>query len=414
MDEIKIYNSREAAYLDLLVTSVKKGDILMRHYYTDLTKENQDVLIAYALEDSNGYPESLDNIKLISGNSKQPIHKILYEIPDVTDMVHGEFYLYVKVLEGYECYLIFLENNVRRIAPFTTELKRLYNLEDGKEYFVNFTTFKRLDDFITESETKTIKETIEKTFIEKLDTEIEKLTEKQKEDIETLRNEQGEGLEEIRQLVYGLRDNEIALLMKEVFPITLSFTLGQTIAEIGSTVKRLEFKNIVVKRKSNGVESSIIDDCDFTVSDGSNTYELKKDTVYYIEGEITETTTFTLTAHYKLISGFSSSKSASISFVYKSYYGVYSFTEPENIHNKLSSELRTKSTLTKSFNLNLTTTIYYIYPKSYGKLTAISDGTLPYLTDYDCEEYTIDGVDYYKYKKKTPVDITGLKQIYTF
>lgn len=88
----------------------------------------------------------------------------------------------------------------------------------------------------------------------------------------------------------------------------------------------------------------------------------------------------------------------------------------DSLKNTGNSGLRTKGTFTYSnISLNLSQTVVYAYPASYGNLSSIKDANgFEYITDYNKYTVNLDGVDYYLYAKITPTVITGFKQIYSF
>ena len=95
-----------------------------------------------------------------------------------------------------------------------------------------------------------------------------------------------------------------------------------------------------------------------------------------------------------------------------SYYGVTSNSSISNPAG-LSSTLRTAKGSTLTFNLT-NQRIVYMYPSSFGNLTAIKDANnFDYINSYTFTTMQYNGVNYNVYILTDPVTITGFKQIYS-
>lgn len=95
-----------------------------------------------------------------------------------------------------------------------------------------------------------------------------------------------------------------------------------------------------------------------------------------------------------------------------SYYGATSNSTISNPAG-LSSTLRTAKGSTLTFNLT-NQRIVYMYPSSFGNLTAIKDANnFDYINSYTFTTMQYNGVNYNVYILTDPVTITGFKQIYS-
>ena len=196
----------------------------------------------------------------------------------------------------------------------------------------------------------------------------------------------------------------------------MNFTISPTIAEKGKTVDATINYSIIRKN------SNITDDCRLELKQSESIIDIPSDNI--IRGVSETGNRFNLFAEYK--PGFNISKEAYITFVNRSYWGVISREELQpvidnpnlfrTIINDLQNDLRTKGTFTYSgINLDLSDTVIYAYPSSYGSLSSIKDANgFEYLQDYNIISTQLEGVNYNLYIKITPTVIVGFKQIYSF
>ena len=95
-DKQLTYNSRESAYLSLLTSEVRTGHLYLKRYLNEEGK--LDILMAYGVQDcTTGYPDSIDSLKIISGNSPFPVYNIVFHNPDVSELARGQVFLYVNM-----------------------------------------------------------------------------------------------------------------------------------------------------------------------------------------------------------------------------------------------------------------------------------------------------------------------------
>lgn len=371
-----IYSSRESAYLSLLVSKIETGHLYLKRYTNQEGK--LDILMAYGVRDcTTGYPDSIDSVKIISGDSPFPVYNVVYYNPDVSELARGQVFLWVDMRDDskMDCdvWLVTIEKNEedvyeKNIVEFGDITRKVYSLTQGEFYFVSSHSFRAEENFYTREE-------IQGTIVKAINEDI------------------------MPSLVE---------LQRTVFPINVSFTLGTQIAEIGTTV------DIPITYAVTRKDLDVKDDCTITVLDqDGNNISIYGD---LIRG-VSKDTTYTLNAEYEL--GYSGSKSQKISFVHKSYWGVASNTEtitPNLVSSLRNSALRQKGTLSyTNISLDLEKTVIYAYPKSYGSLKSIKDANgFEYLYDYNKTQLTINGVDYFVYSKITPTIINNFIQTFSF
>lgn len=371
-----IYSSRESAYLSLLVSKIETGHLYLKRYTNQEGK--LDILMAYGVKDcTTGYPDSIDSVKIISGDSPFPVYNVVYYNPDVSELARGQVFLWVDMKDDskMDCdvWLVTIEKNEedvyeKNIVEFGDITRKVYSLTQGEFYFVSSHSFRAEENFYTREE-------IQGTIVKAINEDI------------------------MPSLVE---------LQRTVFPINVSFTLGTQIAEIGTTV------DIPITYAVTRKDLDVKDDCTITVLDqDGNNISIYGD---LIRG-VSKDTTYTLNAEYE--PGYSGSKSQKISFVHKSYWGVASNTEtitPNLVSSLRNSALRQKGTLSyTNISLDLGKTVIYAYPKSYGSLKSIKDANgFEYLYDYNKIQLTINGVDYFVYSKITPTIINNFIQTFSF
>ena len=108
------------------------------------------------------------------------------------------------------------------------------------------------------------------------------------------------------------------------------------------------------------------------------------------------------------------SATKSVTFTNKSYFGFLADGVTDAVVKALQNN-NLKTTKALSYN-GITATnskIVYAYPKSFGALSSILDGSgFEYISSYTRTEVTIDGVDYYVYTLTDPVTVDGFLQTY--
>ena len=380
-----IYNSRESAYLSLLTSEVKTGHLYLKRYENEEGK--LDILMAYGVQDcTTGYPDSIDSLKIISGNSPFPVYNVVFYNPDVSELARGQVYLYVEMRDettmDCDVKLLTIEKDSDQIyrknfVDFGETKRYVYSLTQGAFYYVSNHSIRSAENYYTREE-------INGTLTTILDGEVRPtLTE----------------------------------LLRTVFPLTLNFDSNIKIAEKNTTVD-IEIDYSVFRKGAD-----ITGDCELTLKQYPS-----GEFITIPENKIIETISesnniLELKAEYE--PGFYATKRVEIPFVYRSYFGVISASSLDitrikpllrSLKDSGNSELRLKKTFEYSnISLDLSQTVIYAYPASYGELHSIKDTNgFEYITDYSKYSVDLDGVNYYLYSKITPTVITDFKQIYSF
>jgi hypothetical protein len=385
------YNSRESAYLSLLTSEVKTGHLYLKRYLNEEGKP--DILMAYGVQDcTTGYPDSIDSLKIISGDSPFPVYNVVFHNPDVSELARGQVFLYVDMRDAgtMDCSvkLITIEPNEQGIyektsVDFGETLRRVYSLTQGEFYYVSNNTFRSDENKYTR--------------------------------------------EEIDSKVDGVLNGElrpsIDELQRAVFPLSMNFSVSPTIAEKNNSVD-LTLSYSVIRK-----EQDVTSECSLSLINSNTGEEIDIPSSNILRNVTEDSKMLTLTADYR--PGYNISKDVRINFVYRSYWGVIDrelleriISNPTSFEDQIEflsglgfSGLRTKGTLTFSnINLTLGDTVVYAYPAEYGNLSSIKDANgFEYITDY--EKMTIvtpNNIQYNVYIKITPTVITGFKQIYSF
>ena len=370
------YSSREAAWLALLTSEVKTGHLYLRRYLNEEGK--LDILMAYGVKDCNGYPDSIDSLKVISGDSPVPVYNVVFQEPDVSELARGQIYLWVDMRDAtiMDCDVHYLTIEPdeegyyqKSFVDFGETERKVYSLTQGEFYFVSNHSFRPESNFYTREE-------IDGTLISKIDNDL-----------------------------YP----KVIELQREVFPLKLTFSVSPVIAESGKTQDIT--LSYIVKRKNENVTDS----CILSLTDSrGELIEIPEDKI--LRDISSSNNSFTFTAEYE--PGFSISKSVTIPFVSKTYWGVLSNQTQPTVEElkSLNNTLREKSAFTYSgIALNLEQTVIYAYPSSFGNLRSIKDfNGFEYIQDYTKTTIQIDGVSYNVYAKITPTVITGFQQTYSF
>lgn len=187
---------------------------------------------------------------------------------------------------------------------------------------------------------------------------------------------------------------------KELFPLTIAVSGGGLFEKRTTQTITVSW---VIKEGSDVVIPTSI-----TVNDEpvTNTHTSKQFT------NVTTNTTYTVKA---VKDGITVTGSTSVTFVNPSYFGVVAanFIPTEDAIKALTKSVKNGRGYTGTVNLNNQKTCY-VYPKSFGALTAIKDANnFEYLSSYTRFEFTVWDETYYIYVLTDPVTIDGFKQIYS-
>lgn len=371
-----IETDRHIAWMRLNMCNHLVGQPVMVRYYVDEDQTETDTLFAIGIK--NGIGE--DCYKVISIGGLNIITGILYELPDVSALTHGELYLY-QDSETKTWYYVYLLNNERQLEPIVGDYA-FTNLEDKYTWFYKDGVLKREDDFYTKSEIGILIDGLKNDILKQ---------------IETLEDE------------VKKHHDWLVEIDKEVWPMTITFKNTTGTLFLTGTSQNITF-NIDAIRKGE----SIRNDCTFLLNGEPITLD---ESGNYTKEGVTETTTFTLEVTYPQLDMSSSAKS-SVTFGYYFYFGIIPASgwvaNEENIKALGNKKLQAKTNTTYVMNLNLQK-LAFVCPVTYGKLSHIYDSNnFDYLSEYDIETVTVDGFEYYVYIKKTEVTITNFRQVYTY
>lgn len=138
-----IAKDREAAIIRLNTYPVQSGIPIIIKYFSDPYKTRVDILFAIGIHDGIG-PETY---RIISDKGILLVTKIVQELPDVSQLVHGQIYIY-QDLTNKKNYYLYLQDSARKIKEVREELI-LNSAETGKMYYLSPTSIKDLTDFYT-------------------------------------------------------------------------------------------------------------------------------------------------------------------------------------------------------------------------------------------------------------------------
>ena len=371
-----IEEDRHIAWMRLNMAQHYVGQPIMVRYYVDAEKTQTDTL--YAIGIKNGIGE--DCYKVISLGGLNIITDVVYELPDVSDLTHGELYLYKDPDTEQWCYVYVIDNE-RQIEPIVGDYA-FANLADKYTWFYKDGVLKREDDFYAEDE-------IDKIIVDLKDELLLRITALE---------------DEVKK-----HHDWLVEIDKEVWPLSVTFTNKTGTLFLTGTTQNITF-NVVVMRKGE----SVVDDCTFTLNGETITLD---DDGNYTKTGVTTTTTFKLGVKYTPLD-MTGSGSNTVTFGYNFYYGIIpasGWTVSEsNVKALGNTKLQAKTNTTYIMNLN-SQKLAFACPKIYGKLTHIYDANqFDYIAEYDVSEVNINGYDYYVYVKKTEVTITNFRQVYTY
>lgn len=370
------------AYLKLKYTEHKIGQPVMVRYYVDEEETEISTLLAIGINDGIGE----DCFEIVSSGNINVIRGVVIgseNIPDVSQLVHGEIYLYRDDSNIWN--YVYEVSNVRQVEPITGGPYVFLNIEDRYRWFFENGKLKREDDFYTKEEIDLKLGDISGNF----------------EDI--LRR-----LDEIEAKT-KTHDDWLIELDKEVFPMSMTFSNLTGNIFLTGTTRDITFK-VSVTRK----EEDITEDCTYTLNGESIVLDSNNQ---YTKTGVSTTTTFNLIATHKTL-GIKINKSLTVSFGYNFYYGIIpeSGWTPNNetVTSLDNSKLQTKQNITYIMNLNQQK-LAFACPKIYGKLSHIYDANnFDYVGDYEIIETQVEGFDYYIYVKTSSVTISNFRQAYTY
>lgn len=373
-----IEKSREIAILRLNMAQHLIGQPIMVRYYIDENQTETDTIFAIGIKNGTGE----DCYKVISLGGLNLINDVVYELPDVSSLVHGELYLYKDKDDNDKWKYVYSIDNERQLEEITGGPYVFVNIRDKYRWFYNEGILKREDDFYGKEEISVI---------------IKDLTDDVIKRIEAIESEQ-------------IKQNEWLLeLDKEVFPLTLTFRNTSGNLFLTGTTQNIQF-NVQVIRKGEDITNT----CTFTLNGDDITLDENKN---YIKEGVSTTTTFTLDATYSTLN-ITKSATNTVTFGYNFYFGVIPANgweiNSENIKNLGNTKLQSKTSTTFITNLSLQK-IAFSSPVIYGEIKHIYDANnFDYINDYTRSTVNIDGYDYYVYVKNSEVTVTNFKQQFTY
>ena len=355
-----IEDSRAIAVLRLNERIFKKGEPTIISYYKNPDfRTDVGTLLALGVEDGKGD----DCYRIISTGDTVLVRAVVDSLPDVSNLVHGELYIYKDASEVW--YYVYKNSYdaERTIEVITGGPYIFLDVETGYRWFYENQDCKREDDFLRTDKLKAIliKLTANKGYLE-------------------VTSDNGN-----------------------------IFKVGQ-----------VRDAQLTIKAWSNKTKKVCInEDCEFYINNqrvsvpksGMFTYpNISKDTTLEIEARI-----YLMDNLY-----LSLTRSINYYFGYYFYYGVVG----QNWTLKGSSikvDLPNRKLWRKidfewsGINMKLGKTVI-AYPQTYGLLEHIyDDHGIDYIDDYQVNNYyLIDDIIYIVYIKKTPATISGLKQVFSF
>ena len=194
--------------------------------------------------------------------------------------------------------------------------------------------------------------------------------------------------------------------------VSFSINPSTSVYEVGNSIPSIAFSINAVKHSNNienikvYVGSTLVTTISNNVANGgtfSYTYNTAINTNTTFKVEVSDGTNTV-------------SATKSVTFTNKSYFGfIADGVSVTDVVVKALQNNNLKTTKALSYN-GITATnskIIYAYPKSFGALSSILDGSgFEYISSYTRSEVAIDGVDYYVYTLTDPVTVDGFLQTY--
>lgn len=120
-----IETSRAIAILSLDEAEQKVGQPIIVRYYTDASQTTIDTIFAIGVKSGVGR----DCYRFITLGQRDILWKVLYELPDVSSLVHDQTYAYGD--ENGDWFYVYLEGNERQIEPLDSKPHIFYCVEDN-------------------------------------------------------------------------------------------------------------------------------------------------------------------------------------------------------------------------------------------------------------------------------------------
>lgn len=101
-----IAKDRESAIIRLNTYPIQNGIPIIIKYFSDPDKTRVDILFAIGIQDGIGP----NTYRIISDKGMLLVTNIIQELPDVTQLVHGQIYIYQDLTNSKNYYLYLLDS----------------------------------------------------------------------------------------------------------------------------------------------------------------------------------------------------------------------------------------------------------------------------------------------------------------
>ena len=126
-----IANSLQDAILALNLEYIYEGKFYLKRYYTNSSKTKVDILFAVGIFNGTGQA----CYKIISEAGRIVIWNVIEQLPDVTELIGGQLYVY-RNLQREQNFLVYLKSGNRLVEPVQFPMIT-YNSSDGRLYYVS-------------------------------------------------------------------------------------------------------------------------------------------------------------------------------------------------------------------------------------------------------------------------------------
>lgn len=332
----------------------------VRYSVTNPNGQGTEVDTILAVGISEGYGK--DNYKVMSLGGLELVQDVVTELPDVSALIHGEIYLYQDPKDEV-WYYVYKVNEDRQIEQVVGKEMTFVNISDRYRWFWKDGVMKREDDFFTND---MIQDTIDELFRIVFPPYIE------------AKSTNG----------YLFRSGESVQIQLE---ISIKNKVGENFTD--EYIIKVDGNQVYTPTAVGGYKPWT-----------SPYYSVSHDFQIYAEsvrgGSITGITSV-----------------VQVRFGYDVYYGIVDpgWTPTEAAVISLDKDLKARENV-RWENIDLDDQItVFASPKVYGKLEHIFDENgLCILNDYNIREMSIDGIPYYIYWKKEPIQIQGLIQEFVY
>ena len=333
------------------------GEPVMVRYFVDEKQIEEDTVLAIGIKAGQGP----DCYKVLSLGGLELIKDVLYELPDVSSLVHGALYLYQDPSdENGRWYYVYEIGGDRQIEEVTDREKVFVSIENRYRYFWKGGVLKREDDFFTESMLDDI-------------------------------------INEVFRIVYP--------------PYITAESISGYLFRAGESVN-IKLKIEVLDKSGKDLTSQYV----FSVDGETIGLTSEHEWTYY---GLTVSHDFQIRAENSMGMELSALETqVQVRFGYDIHYGVEddSWTPSQASVLSLSNhELHARENIEWSgINLDNQITVFAA-PEVYGRITHIHDDNgLDLLLDYNCQIIDIKGVPYYVYWKVEPIQISDFVQKYIY